>query len=58
MFLPDEAVRGVEVGEHTTQVAFVVTEKPGAFFTKPYRTKIYSRSSKIVSDSVARKSIP
>jgi hypothetical protein len=26
MFLPDEAVRGVEVGEHTTQVAFVVTE--------------------------------
>jgi hypothetical protein len=23
---PDEAVRGVEVGQHTTQVAFVVKE--------------------------------
>jgi hypothetical protein len=26
MFLPDEAIRGVEAGEHATQVAFAVTK--------------------------------
>jgi hypothetical protein len=26
MFLPDEAIRGVEAGEHATQVALAVTK--------------------------------